>query len=92
MYNPQLMRDIQPNSGPISQGHAIKLHCPWTNIVTISGNSSLMMAANDGVVTEASMRYRAADMRLVDVEANHYEIVMSYEALEVIREALKEAA
>lgn len=90
LYNPQLMADIAPNSGPISQSRAIEIHCPWTNLVTISGNSSLMMAANDGVVTEASMRSRS-DMRLVDVNANHYEIVMSHEALNVIKSALKAA-
>lgn len=86
--NSQLLRDIQPHSAPIRHGNAIEVRHPWTGIVTTEGCSSLMMAANDGVVTTASMRHRK-DIVLVDVPANHYEVVLSHYAVAVIRVALK---
>lgn len=84
----QLLRDIHPHSAPILQAHRIRLQQPWTNIVTTGGHSPLMAAANDGVVTAASMRYRS-DIALVDVAANHYEVVLSHHAVAVIRAALQ---
>lgn len=88
LYNQQLMRDISPSSKPIRHGHAIEIRCPWTQAVTVGSSSSLMMSANDGVVTEASMRRRAGDMRLVDVSANHYEVVMDSVALGIVKSAI----
>lgn len=90
-YNTQLMRDIKPSGGPIRDGHAIKIRQPWTQVVTVGSSSSLMMSANDGVVTESSMRRRAGDMRLIDVEANHYEVVLDMAALRIIQAAINEA-
>lgn len=86
----QLLQDIQPHSAAILQAHSIRLQQSWTNIVTTKGHSSLMMTANDGVVTAASMRYRS-DMTFVDVSANHYEVLLSHHAVAVIRAALERA-
>lgn len=85
----QVLRDIQPHSAPIAEGHGFKILPPWTNIVTTGGHSSLMPAANDGVVTQDSMCYRQ-DIKLVDVESNHQEILLSHEAVAIIRKAIKE--
>lgn len=90
-YNTQLMRDINPSSSPIRDGHAIKIKKPWTQVVTVGSSSSLMMGANDGVVTESSMRRRAGDMRLVDVGANHYEVILDMVALDIIKAAIADA-
>jgi hypothetical protein len=49
-----------------------------------------MLAANDGVVTHDSMRHRA-DIRLVDVDCNHFEIVLNPHAVSIIRQELEQA-
>ncbi|MDP3841066.1 MAG: hypothetical protein Q8Q81_00520 [Oxalobacteraceae bacterium] len=87
----QLLRDIHPHSAPILQAQRIRLQQPWTNIVTTGGHSPLMAAANDGVVTAVSMRCRS-DIALVEVAANHYEVVLSHHALTIIRAALQRTA
>ncbi|PUA19170.1 hypothetical protein [Glaciimonas sp. PCH181] len=84
----QLLEDIQPYSAAILQANSIPLLLPWTNIVTTKGHSSLMLTANDGVVTAASMRHRS-DIRLVEVAVNHYEVLLSHQAITVIRAALE---
>ena len=83
----QVLRDIQPHSAPIAKGHDVKILRPWTNIVTTGGHSSLMMAANDGVVTQDSMSYRQ-DITLVNVESNHHEILLSHETVKIIRKVM----
>ncbi len=84
----QVLRDIQPHSPPIAKGHECKILHPWTNIVTTGGHSSLMMEPNDGVVTQDSMSHRQ-DMTLVDVESSHHEILLSHEAVAIIRKVMK---
>lgn len=84
----QVLQDIQPHSAPIAKGHGFKILHPWTNIVSTGGNSSLMPTPNDGVVSQYSMRYRQ-DMALVDVPSNHYEVLLSHEAVAVIKKAIK---
>lgn len=86
----QVIRDIRPKSAPILQAQTFEIEHPWTNIVTLKGQSPLMVKPNDGVVTFDSMRHRA-DMRLINVESNHYEIMQSRKALEIIRHAIHEA-
>lgn len=86
----QLYVDAHPNAHPVTQGRAIELggrH--WTAIVTTKGHSNLMGAANDGVVTAASMRSRRG-ARFVEVESNHHEVVQSCRALEIIQAAIAE--
>ena len=46
-----------------------------------------MLAANDGVVTISSQRHHA-DMELVEVDCNHYEVVLSDVVVELIQERL----
>ncbi|HYD94671.1 MAG TPA: alpha/beta hydrolase [Noviherbaspirillum sp.] len=84
----QLVKDIQPSSAPIVEGNRFKVVHPWTNIVTTKGHSPLMTLPNDGVVTHASMRYRK-DITLVDVPRNHYEILLSHEAVAIIKNAIE---
>jgi pimeloyl-ACP methyl ester carboxylesterase len=79
----QVLRDIRPRSAPIVAGRDISLSVPWTNLVSTSGSSPFMLAANDGVVTLGSMRHRS-DIGLVDIECNHFEIVLNPQAIAVI--------
>ena len=79
----QVLKDIRPRSAPIIAGRGMALTVPWTNLVSTSGSSPFMLAANDGVVTLGSMRQRS-DIRLVDIDCNHFEIVLNEKAIAVI--------
>jgi pimeloyl-ACP methyl ester carboxylesterase len=84
----RLMRDIGPSSWAMKEANKIKIQHPWTNIVTITGQSPFMHEANDGVVTIRSQKHHS-DMELVEVEYNHYEVVLSDEVIKLIKERLK---
>jgi len=84
----RLMRDIGPNSWAFKQADRIKIQHPWTNIVTVKGQSPFMLAHNDGVVTVASQKHHK-DMELVEVDCNHYEVVLSDKVVTLIQERIK---
>lgn len=84
----RLMRDIGPNSWAMKQAKQIKIQHPWTNIVTVKGQSPFIMEPNDGVVSIASQKHHE-DMELVPIEYNHYEVVLSDEVIKIIKERLK---
>lgn len=86
----RVIQEIRPRSAPIKDANDLPVLHPWTNIVTLKGHSPFMAAANDGVVTRDSMRYRT-DMRLVEVLSNHYEVVLSDEVVGIIQAAIEEA-
>jgi pimeloyl-ACP methyl ester carboxylesterase len=81
----RLMRDIGPSSWVMRQANRIKTQHPWTNIVTVKGQSPFMHEPNDGVVTIASQRHHA-DMELVEVDCNHYEVVLSEAVVKLVKE------
>jgi len=81
----RLMRDIGPSSWAMKQADKIKIQHPWTNIVTVKGQSPFMMAHNDGVVTVDSQKHHE-DMELVEVDCNHYEVVLSDVVVKLIKE------
>lgn len=85
----KVFRDIHPRSTPVTQSKKFALCCPWTNIVSLKGHTPLMVAANDGVVTLASMRHRD-DIRLVEVESNHFEVLQHEKTVATIRHAIRE--
>jgi pimeloyl-ACP methyl ester carboxylesterase len=81
----RLMRDIGPSSWVMKQASKIKIQHPWTNIVTVKGQSAFMHEPNDGVVTIASQKHHE-DMELVEVAYNHYEVVLSDVVVKLIKE------
>ena len=83
----RLMRDIGPSSWAFKQAKNIKIQHPWTNIVTVRGQSPFMLSHNDGVVTVASQKHHE-DMELIEVDYNHYEVVLSDEVIEIIQERI----
>jgi pimeloyl-ACP methyl ester carboxylesterase len=83
----RLMRDIGPSSWVMQQAHRIKIQHPWTNVVTMKGQSPFIPEDNDGVVTISSMKHHI-DMELVEVEFNHYEVVLSDEVIKIIKERI----
>ena len=84
----RLMRDIGPSSWAMKQADKIKIQHPWTNVVTVKGQSPFMHEPNDGVVTIASQRHHA-DMELIEVDFNHYEVVLSDVVVGLIQERVK---
>jgi len=84
----RLMRDIGPSSWVMRQSDCIKIKHLWTNIVTMKGQSPFIIEHNDGVVTINSMRHHV-DMELVEVDYNHYEVVLSDTAVDIIKERIK---
>ena len=84
----RLMRDIGPSSWVMKQASRIKIQHPWTNIVTVRGQSPFMHEPNDGVVTIASQKHHE-DMELVEVDYNHYEVVLSDEVVKLVKERIK---
>jgi pimeloyl-ACP methyl ester carboxylesterase len=84
----RLMRDIGPSSWAMRQADKIKIQHPWTNIVTIRGQSAFMHEPNDGVVTIKSQQHHD-DMELVEVEYNHYEVVLSDKVIDIIKKRIK---
>jgi pimeloyl-ACP methyl ester carboxylesterase len=85
----RLMRDIGPSSWAMTQADKIKIQHPWTNIVTVQGQSPFMHEPNDGVVTIASQRHHNEDMELVEVDYNHYEVVLAESVVKIIKERVK---
>ena len=84
----RLMRDIGPSSWVMRQADKIKIQHPWTNVVTIKGQSPFITEPNDGVVTIASQKHHK-DMELVEVDYNHYEVVLSDQIVDIIKERTK---
>jgi pimeloyl-ACP methyl ester carboxylesterase len=85
----QVLRDIQPRSTPIRSAKSIPINVPWTNLVSVAGGTPLIPAPNDGVVTLHSMRHRS-DIQSIDVDCNHFEIVLNPDALAIIRLELEQ--
>lgn len=84
----RLMRDIGPSSWAMKQANSIKIQHPWTNVVTVKGQSPFMHEPNDGVVTIASQKHHI-DMELVEVDYNHYEVVLAPAVIKIIKERIK---
>jgi len=84
----RLMRDIGPSSWAMKRADNIKIQHPWCNIVTVKGRSPFMLSDNDGVVTLSSQRHHA-DMELIDVDYNHYEVVLAPSVIKIIKERIK---
>jgi pimeloyl-ACP methyl ester carboxylesterase len=84
----RLMRDIGPSSWAFKQANKIKIQHLWTNVVTVKGQSPFMLAHNDGVVTIASQKHHE-DMELIEVDYNHYEVVLAEPVVDIIQERIK---
>ena len=84
----RLMRDIGPSSWAMKQADNIKIQHPWTNIVTVKGQSPFLLEHNDGVVTISSQKHHE-DMELVEVNYNHYEVVLAEPVIKIIKERIK---
>jgi esterase/lipase len=85
----KLLRDIGPSSDPIRNSLNMPIKHPWTNIVTTHGASIWINQPNDGVVTIKSMS-RRDDMNLVEIQTNHYEVMLNDDVIDIIKLKIKE--
>jgi len=83
----RLMRDIGPSSWAMRRADSIKIQHPWANVITMKGQSPFIPEDNDGIVTISSMKHHI-DMELIEVEFNHYEVVLSDEVVKIIKERI----
>jgi pimeloyl-ACP methyl ester carboxylesterase len=79
----RLMKDIGTMSVPMLDAKKLPAPPNWTNIVTTRGDSPWINEPNDGVVTLKSMRYRQ-DFELIELNINHYEVVLSNKVVDII--------
>jgi pimeloyl-ACP methyl ester carboxylesterase len=84
----RLLKDIGPSSWAMRQADKIEIHHPWTNIVTVKGNSPWVPSPNDGVVTVASQKQHHEGMELIELDYNHYEVVLSERTVNIINERI----
>jgi pimeloyl-ACP methyl ester carboxylesterase len=85
----RLLQDIGPKSLPIRASRDIIIDRPWTNIVTTRGNTPWILSDNDGVVTVNSQSCRK-DMELIRLNINHYEVVLNQDAINIIKDKIRE--
>ena len=83
--NTQLLKDVGRRSLPITTAFDIDINIPWTQIVTVRGNSPWLRSRNDGVVTERSMIIRD-DLNYIEVLANHYEVLVFDPVIDIIKD------
>jgi hypothetical protein len=68
---------------------SIQITCPWTNIVTTQGSAPWIPAPNDGVVTITSQCKREDIMELIELDCNHYEIVLNDHVVNIIKNKIQ---
>lgn len=86
----RLLKDIGPSSWAMRQGDQIEIHHPWTNVVTVKGNSPWVPAPNDGVVTVSSQKHHEQGMELIELDYNHYEVVLGDQVVNIIKERIEQ--
>lgn len=84
----RLLKDIGPRSWAMKHAATIDIPHQWTNIVTTKGNSPWVPQPNDGVVTIASQKTREDIMELIELDYNHYEVVLSDRTVDIIKERI----
>jgi|SRR6056300_1118397 len=89
MLNPsyQLFQDITTRSSFITQSRDIEITVPWLQVVTTIGDVPWISGKNDGIVTYSSMTCRD-DVEYVEIDRNHYEVVLSKRVVDIIKKRL----
>lgn len=87
----RMLREVGPGSSPITDLRKIESPKIWANVVTSKDNGLWRTEPNDGIVTQASMRHRR-DIELIDLDVNHYEVVVSPDTVNIISDRIKKAS
>lgn len=83
-----LFRSISTQSRLIKDINAIGAVVPTLSLVTTAGNNPLFATANDGVVTVNSQR-ALKKAKYVEIDSNHFEVLLSRETIEHLKIFLK---
>ena len=83
-YNLTAIRD----RSDIAVRHILDSLSVVSSVTGSSVISPFMLAHNDGVVTVASQKHHE-DMELVEVDYNHYEVVLAEPVVKIIKERVK---
>lgn len=83
----RLLREVSPCGKPIADLNKMEVPKLWANVVTKKDNGLWRTEPNDGIVTQASMRHRS-DMELIDLDVNHYEVVLSPKSVDIISQRI----
>ena len=86
----RLMKDVGTMSEPMREARYLPPPPNWTQVVTTRGQSPWIQADNDGVVTLKSMRSRT-DFEMVEIDLNHYEVVLSDRVVKLIIDRIKKS-
>jgi pimeloyl-ACP methyl ester carboxylesterase len=86
----RLMKDVGPMSEPMREARYLNAPPNWTQVVSTRGQSPWIVDPNDGVVTLKSMRSRT-DIENVEIDVNHYEVVLSDRVVELILDRIRKA-
>jgi pimeloyl-ACP methyl ester carboxylesterase len=83
--------DVGTCSKPVLEAQEIahKITCEWTHIVTTDGHAAYIPGKNDGVVSITSQMAHTEKMKVVKVQANHYEILLDPRLVKVVSAQLK---
>lgn len=84
----RLLKDIGPNSWAMRHARNIHISHNWTNVVTVKGDAPWVPGPNDGVVTIASQKFRQDIMEIIEIDYNHYEVVLNDQVVKIIQERL----
>lgn len=87
----QLMKDIGPTGPAMRLLPDLTVPKNWTNVVTTQGASPFIASKNDGVVTFDSMTALGSKMSLVELDLNHYEVVLSPKTVNIIKSKIKKS-
>jgi pimeloyl-ACP methyl ester carboxylesterase len=90
MPSMRMIGDVASAGGPIKEAKSFSIIHPWTNIVTTRSARWWYGGDNDGVVSVSSMTSRE-DMELVFLNVNHFEVVVSNQALSIVNQNIKKA-
>ena len=85
----RLIKDIGPSSWAMKHAQKIQINQPWTNIVTTQGSAAWIPQPNDGVVTIASQKRRGDIMELIELDCNHYEVVLNDQVVSIINDKIE---
>lgn len=83
----QMLHDVATNAEPVKHTQDIlaNIYIPWLQIVSTKGHVPLMSQPNDGVVTINSQEY-IKNIKYLELEYNHFEILMNEDTALVIND------
>jgi len=90
MPHNQLIKDIRPQSDVMASLTTMSVPANWHNVISRTGASPFIRKDNDGVVTVDSMMHLADRMNIIEVDFNHFEVVLSDQVVSLISDQISQ--